>query len=66
MSRDHHDIVVKAYLAPAEWLALRDMAECRGLSHSSFVRQLVCHAIRIEAQRRASEDLGESTGMGLI
>jgi hypothetical protein len=61
---EEKDICIKVYVSGADWIGLRDLAGYHGLSQSSFVRQMLRHAIehharqQIAAERRAADRTG--------
>jgi hypothetical protein len=53
---DEHNITIKAYLTPDQWLAFRDYAESIGLSQSSALRRLICAATHQHALKTIAEE----------
>ena len=46
-----HDVAVKVLLDPAEFLAMRQIADSEGLSQSSYIRQLIKRDISVHTDR---------------
>lgn len=56
---ESRSIRVVSLLTGDEFLAMRSMADCDGLSDSAFMRRL----LKVEAQRRAVEQVSASAAM---